>query len=74
MRLELQDVHYDDDDDDDMSPLTRVAACAALLVYKKYFKVMEESEMCHIAIGEYFPHVDGVHHTDYQINSIVPDA
>jgi hypothetical protein len=72
MRSELEDVRGDNDVD--MSPLTRVAACAALLVYEKYFKIMEESELYHIATGEYFPRVDAVHHTDYQMNSIVPDA
>ena len=51
MRSELEGVC---DDDVDMSPLTRVAARAALLVYEKYFKIMEESDMYHIAIVDTF--------------------
>lgn len=36
----------------DMSPITRVAARAALFVHEKYAKIMEESEMYCISIGK----------------------
>jgi hypothetical protein len=50
MRSELQAVR---DDSVDMSPLTRVAARAALQVYDKYVAVMtKESEMYYLAVGE----------------------
>lgn len=49
MKRALEDVR---DDADDMSPLTRVAACAALLVYEKYAAIMEESEMYYLAVGK----------------------
>ena len=49
MKHALEDVR---DDADDLSPLTRVAACSALMVYDKYAAIMEESEMYYLAVGK----------------------
>ncbi|KAF8595927.1 hypothetical protein BDV93DRAFT_563873 [Ceratobasidium sp. AG-I] len=48
MKAELEDVC---NDFVDMSPVTQVAARAALLVHEKYAKIMEESEMYYISIA-----------------------
>lgn len=49
MKAELESVC---NDSVEMSPITRVAARAALLVHEKYSRIMEESEMYYISIGE----------------------
>lgn len=54
MRSELEAVC---NDSVDMSPITRVAARAALLVYDKYTAIMtKESDMYYIAVGECIIH------------------